>query len=121
MTYYWKLVIMCALPLPLLGLMLDWMALALSAPLAVLAAGWTGVRLAPKVPELRTLSVSGLRCPLAVLITVASGLLLGVAGLLHWGLLWSLGLFGVLVLPLAAHAHDIAQHEGSLFHLGFAD
>jgi len=119
MKSYWKLVALCALPMPFLGLMLNWTLLGLSASVAVLAAGWAGTQLAPKIPLVRSLSISGLECPLGVVIIVASGLILGIAGWLQLSVLWGLGLFGVLVLPLADYVNDINEHQKLLRAEGF--
>lgn len=119
MKNYWKLVGLCALPMPFVGLMLDWMLLGLSASVAVLLAGWAGTYLGPKIPLVRSLSISGLECPLGVAIIVGSGLVLGVAGWLHLSVLWGLGLFGILALPLADYVNDINEHQKMLREQGF--
>jgi hypothetical protein len=119
MKNYWKLVGLCALPMPFVGFMLDWVMLGLSASAAVLLAGWAGIHLGPKVPLVRSLSIIGLECPLAVAIIVGSGLVLGVAGWLQLSVLWGVGLFGVLVLPLADYVNDINEHKMMLRAQGF--
>lgn len=119
MRNYWKLVVLCALPMPFVGWMLDWALLGLSASAAVLLAGWAGVHLGLKIPILRSWSISGLDCPLGVAIIVGSGLVLGIAGWLHLGVLWGLGLFGILVLPLADYVNDINEHQQMLREQGF--
>lgn len=119
MRNYWKLVALCALPMPFVGWMLNWALLGLSASAAVLLAGWAGVHLGPKVSILRSWSISGLDCPLGVAIIVTSGLVLGVAGWLHLAVLWGLGLFGMLVLPLADYVNDINEHHKMLREQGF--
>jgi hypothetical protein len=119
MKSYWKLVGLCALPMPLVGLMLHWALLGVSASVAVLMAGWAGIHLGPKIPLVRSLSISGLECPLGVAVIVGSGLVLGVAGWLHLAVLWGLGLFGILVLPLADYVNDINEHYKMLRAEGF--
>mgnify|MGYP003458062168 CR=1 FL=1 len=119
MKNYWKLVGLCALPMPFLGWMLDWTMLGLSASVAVLMAGWAGIHLGPKIPLVRSLSIIGLECPLAVAIIVGSGLALGIGGWLQLSVLWSVGLFGVLVLPLADYVNDINEHQRMLRAQGF--
>lgn len=122
MKYYWRAIFLWALLMLPVGYVFDWMALGLSASVTIVLAGWAGVRLAPKVPQLRTLATSGRHFSLVAGILIANGILLGIAGWLHlavlWNVLWSVGLFGVLVLPLAAHAHDVMELEGNLFHRG---